>query len=64
MVDFKCQFLTFIPSSRSSENFGEVGKVVIISFMDKTNALKFNKKKLISEKYTDSYKDRHLVSIR
>ena len=30
MVDFKCQFLTFIPSSRSSENFGEVGKVVII----------------------------------
>lgn len=63
MVDFKCQFLTFIPSSRSSENFGEVGKVVIISFMDKTNALKLNKKK-ISEKYTDSYKDRHLVSIR
>ena len=44
MVDLKCQFLTFIPSSRSSENFGEVGKVVIISFMDKTNALKFNKK--------------------
>lgn len=32
--------------------------------MDKINVFKFNKKKLISEKYMDSYKDRYLVSIR
>lgn len=34
----------FYPKFKETENFGEVGKVVIISFKDKTNALKFNKK--------------------